>query len=390
MNKIGKTIADLRKANNMTQSEVADILGVSYQAVSKWERDESLPDITLLPQIADLYHISIDQLLRGGFEMKEEEIQKAKEIVEEITIEPDPKESNEKDNPVDLGETIQAYVNQEIDEAFSGAFENLLPLMKPKKIRHVLKNKKVKLGAFSKKAYEFMDANTMEQMIDEMDELDEKSFDQLTALLPMCNSRTKDKVVQLICESELDNYDLTEILPFFNKTQINMLLEHYLENVEREDALDQLEEFLPFLNHEGKDKIVEYILDGDLDDIDLENLMPFLNADHKNRLVDEIIMQENAWEQLEDILPFLNSVQKKKLLSQTYEQMNLSELSNFAPFMDKEDMTQLINRYIEDERDDDISDFYPFLSHDAKKALIKYYIDHKKSDELMELASYIH
>ena len=66
MNKIGKTIADLRKANNMTQSEVADILGVSYQAVSKWERDESLPDITLLPQIADLYHISIDQLLRGS------------------------------------------------------------------------------------------------------------------------------------------------------------------------------------------------------------------------------------------------------------------------------------------------------------------------------------
>ena len=66
MNKIGKTIADLRKANNMTQSEVADILGVSYQAVSKWERDESLPDIALLPQIADLYHISIDQLLRGS------------------------------------------------------------------------------------------------------------------------------------------------------------------------------------------------------------------------------------------------------------------------------------------------------------------------------------
>ena len=80
MNKIGKTIADLRKANNMTQSEVADILGVSYQAVSKWERDESLPDITLLPQIADLYHISIDQLLRGSFEMKEEEVEQAKKL----------------------------------------------------------------------------------------------------------------------------------------------------------------------------------------------------------------------------------------------------------------------------------------------------------------------
>ena len=43
MNKIGKTIADLRKANNMTQSEVADILGVSYQAVSKWEAIHLFP-----------------------------------------------------------------------------------------------------------------------------------------------------------------------------------------------------------------------------------------------------------------------------------------------------------------------------------------------------------
>ena len=63
MNKIGKTIADLRKANNMTQSEVADILGVSYQAVSKWENDLSCPDITLLPQLARLFGVTTDELL---------------------------------------------------------------------------------------------------------------------------------------------------------------------------------------------------------------------------------------------------------------------------------------------------------------------------------------
>lgn len=44
---IGSTISELRKKANMTQSEVAEQLGVSFQAVSKWERDESLPDITL-------------------------------------------------------------------------------------------------------------------------------------------------------------------------------------------------------------------------------------------------------------------------------------------------------------------------------------------------------
>ena len=76
---IGKTIADYRKAANMTQSEVADQLGVTYQAVSKWERDESLPDITMLPKIADLFNISIDTLLRGSFEMKEEKEKEERE-----------------------------------------------------------------------------------------------------------------------------------------------------------------------------------------------------------------------------------------------------------------------------------------------------------------------
>lgn len=71
--KLGQTIAALRKQKNMTQAEVADALHISYQAVSKWERDESLPDITLLPSIAELFQISIDKLLGNSYEPKAEE-----------------------------------------------------------------------------------------------------------------------------------------------------------------------------------------------------------------------------------------------------------------------------------------------------------------------------
>lgn len=62
---IGTLIAALRRANGLTQKQLADRLGVSDKAVSRWERDESLPDLTLLPMIADLFHITVDELLRG-------------------------------------------------------------------------------------------------------------------------------------------------------------------------------------------------------------------------------------------------------------------------------------------------------------------------------------
>ena len=59
---LGKKIAELRKDRGMTQDEVAEKLGISSQAVSKWENDISCPDIMLLPALAELFQVSIDEL----------------------------------------------------------------------------------------------------------------------------------------------------------------------------------------------------------------------------------------------------------------------------------------------------------------------------------------
>lgn len=72
---IGTFIAALRRANGMTQKDLAEKLNVSDKAVSRWERDESLPDLMLLPVIADIFHITVDELLRG--ERKTEDEQEA-------------------------------------------------------------------------------------------------------------------------------------------------------------------------------------------------------------------------------------------------------------------------------------------------------------------------
>lgn len=67
-------IRRLRKGRDMTQEALADFLGVTFQAVSKWERGESYPDIELLPKIAGLFDVTTDNLLGVDAQKSEEEI----------------------------------------------------------------------------------------------------------------------------------------------------------------------------------------------------------------------------------------------------------------------------------------------------------------------------
>ena len=65
MDTIGKRISEYRKKKDLKQDELAEMLGVSPQAVSKWENDLSCPDISLLPELSRILGISIDEIVQG-------------------------------------------------------------------------------------------------------------------------------------------------------------------------------------------------------------------------------------------------------------------------------------------------------------------------------------
>ena len=65
---IGKRIALLRKEKGLTQEELATHMGVSPQAVSKWENDQTCPDISALPKLSKLLGVTVDELLEGKSE----------------------------------------------------------------------------------------------------------------------------------------------------------------------------------------------------------------------------------------------------------------------------------------------------------------------------------
>ena len=95
--KTANRLCELRKAHNLSQEELAEKLGVSRQAVSKWERSESSPDTDNLIQLAALYNISLDELLNG---------KEAISLIEESS------QNREEGKTVEINEHIKVNINK--------------------------------------------------------------------------------------------------------------------------------------------------------------------------------------------------------------------------------------------------------------------------------------
>ena len=86
MDTIGTRIASRRKELKMTQEDLAVKLGVSAQAVSKWENDASCPDISLLPQMVKVLDITTDELLTGKTSKVQVLPEEKRKSLDELTL----------------------------------------------------------------------------------------------------------------------------------------------------------------------------------------------------------------------------------------------------------------------------------------------------------------
>ncbi len=86
---IGKFISALRKANGMTQKELGEKLFVSDKTVSRWERDECTPELSLIPSIAEIFGITTDELLRGERNNPNREVAVSEDVVNKMKAKSD-------------------------------------------------------------------------------------------------------------------------------------------------------------------------------------------------------------------------------------------------------------------------------------------------------------
>lgn len=81
--KIGKFIAELRKEKNMTQEQLAEVLEVNVKSISRWENGKTMPDLSMLPILANELNVEVSELLNGR-KMTKEELFELKDTIERL------------------------------------------------------------------------------------------------------------------------------------------------------------------------------------------------------------------------------------------------------------------------------------------------------------------
>ena len=74
---LGETMKRLRQEKGLTQEQLSDKLGVSFQSVSRWEGGSSYPDTELIPEIAGFFHVSIDELMVMDKSLRDKKLNEA-------------------------------------------------------------------------------------------------------------------------------------------------------------------------------------------------------------------------------------------------------------------------------------------------------------------------
>lgn len=125
---IGNYIKDLRKRKGLTQKDLADKLNISFQAVSKWESGESLPDTSIILDLCEILETTSDLLLNGGKIMnRSRKLIKVDDVIKGVDALDDVRKYLGKDNTIYEGirDGINKKMNIDLDDALDNHREVL-------------------------------------------------------------------------------------------------------------------------------------------------------------------------------------------------------------------------------------------------------------------------
>ncbi len=247
--KIAKKIRDARMAKNMTQMNLADAMGISYQAVSNWERGNSMPDISKLEDLCNALDLTVNELL--GMETK------AAAAVEKIM----------QDKPLHVEELAE-----------------VAPILPPETLKKQAKHpggekKKWNVAALADIA-PYLDDAFWEEIVDE---IEVESLTVLTCLAPYLDDALLDKLVRRAPRDDFDG--IAAMAPFLGEETLDYLVDRCEAKPEDKAFLSELVCFLSDKTLDGLVRKYGEAMDREM----LEILAPFLSDDAMDTLVQQWI-----------------------------------------------------------------------------------------------------
>ena len=247
---VAKKIRSARQARNMTQMALADAMGVSFQAVSNWERGNSLPDIGKLPDLCRILDLDIQTLLG--------EDQKETKTIEKLM--------KEEAVPLrDLAEVAPMLPPQQVESSFrreekeTGSVDTqallaLAPFLDDEYLRELVQRMEVdKLGDVIALA-PFLPEDALDDLALRFEGSAENS--QLIALAPFLSERALDQLAEKLPDTSFAN--LTALAPFLSEESLDKLTDRLLEK--EDGSWRELVSLAPFLGDQSLRKAVEKAL----------------------------------------------------------------------------------------------------------------------------------
>lgn len=287
--KVAKRIKEARVAQNLTQMQLADAMGVSYQAVSNWERGNSMPDISKLEDLCKALAISLEELL--GTEQGTNTVYKLlTEDQPELTLE-------------ELGDVA--------------------PMLPPKQVHaqaeQVASGKPLHVAALAEIA-PFMDEALLEELVSDAEP---EHLADLESLAPFLSEALLDKLVRRAPMGAPE--EITTLAPFLSEDTLSFLV----QRCETLSDYQLLNELLPFLNAQALDDLARRSFGNP--EV-LEQLAPFLSEESLDTVAD-LCLQSGNLQHLTPLFPFLGSRAMRKVAKALMAAGNLEALKEAAPFL---------------------------------------------------------
>ncbi len=247
--KVAGRIRSARIAQNMTQMNLADAMGVSYQAVSNWERGNSMPDISKLQELCEILHISLEELLGAQAKTVQKvynretsnsgESISMEDIREVIPLLP-PKEANSL-----IRETIP-----EKEKLNLSAITTLAPFLDEDYLDSLVERAQVNNLSEVVGIAPFLSEDTLDRLA-----MKAENFGGIVSLAPFLSKDTLDKIVKKMMESG-DSSAITPLAPFLGEDTLDQVTSKSLES----GNISGLSGLYPFLSSKTLQKITEILI----------------------------------------------------------------------------------------------------------------------------------
>ena len=264
---IGKKIAALRKAKDMTQMELADQMFVSYQAVSNWERGNTMPDISKLMELSQILGVNVEELL--GSEKETTIVNKIIEQSDDINLE-------------EVAEVVELMKPSQVEEAVEKAsteeyqLETLIalaPHLNSKRLAQMIDKTRIKDLSQLIPLAPFLESSQLASMIDRQQGMT-GGFDKLIALAPFLDEDDLSSFAERLFNSEKDSQYLNALAPFMSEKTLGRIAR--LMNTEQKERY--LVGLAPFIDEKVLTDIARDLMKSGKLKI-LKQLMPFIDED---------------------------------------------------------------------------------------------------------------